>query len=479
MAFSLKSLLAGFAALAGTAILWWFGTGLNPWWPWLWLAPIPILLVAQRAKFWPTLLCALLGLTLGGLNLWHYAHAVLGLPLGMAATPIVGPAVVVTAAVLVFRSLAQRGHLSWALLSFPALVTAFEALFEHYSPHGTGGSMAYSELGCLPILQLASVTGPAGITFAVLLFAAATALLIGAGTRARAALVACGALAVALLWGTWRLAQPVAGPSVPIGLVSCDQPEHLRMAKPGNPTLQLWEAYRPSVLDLAHRGAAVVVLPEKLGTEIEAAPGDTDAFWQKLAEQAHVQIVVGLERQGRDGLAYNEARAYGPGLPVGRYDKEHMLPPFENKYTPGTTLLPLTSLPAATGVAICKDLDFPAPANRYGAAGMGLVLAPAWDFSVDRVYHGHMAIMRGVESGFSIARTAKLGNLTVSDSRGRILAERQSDAEPFSTLLVTIPGRHVDTPYLKLGDSFGAAAIVLALLCLVRLAMGAKAVARR
>ena len=32
------------------------------------------------------------------------------------------------------------------------------------------------------------------------------------------------------------------------------------------------------------------------------------------------------------------------------------------------------------------------------------MLVPAWDFVVDAGWHGHIAVMRGVENGFSIAR---------------------------------------------------------------------------
>jgi apolipoprotein N-acyltransferase len=82
------------------------------------------------------------------------------------------------------------------------------------------------------------------------------------------------------------------------------------------------------------------------------------------------------------------------------------------------------------------------------------MLVPAWDFNMDRSWHGHMAVMRGVEGGFSIARAAKNGYLTVSDSRGRVLAEARSDSAPFATLLTTIPAAHENTIYLVLGDWF-------------------------
>jgi apolipoprotein N-acyltransferase len=44
------------------------------------------------------------------------------------------------------------------------------------TPHGTAGSLAYSQLRFLPFLQLASVTGPWGMTFLLLLFPSAVTL---------------------------------------------------------------------------------------------------------------------------------------------------------------------------------------------------------------------------------------------------------------------------------------------------------------
>jgi len=106
------------------------------------------------------------------------------------------------------------------------------------------------------------------------------------------------------------------------------------------------------------------------------------------------------------------------------------------------------------GVAICKDLDFPKLGREYGASGISLLLVPAWDFVDDAWLHGRMAVMRGVESGFTIARSAKEGLLTISDSRGRILAEKSSAAAPFSTLVADVPLSRQTTPYVLLGDWF-------------------------
>jgi len=460
------------AAAVGTAALLWLGTGLDPWWPLLWFAPIPVLLYAQQERWNRSALCAVVGWSLGTLNLAAYYHQTLGIPIGVIAFGVIAPgAFAFAGSILLFRALTQRGRFGWAVVSFPALMTALEFEFERHSPHGTAGSLAYSQLQCWPILQLASVTGPAGITFLVLGFSAAVAVALRAGRRAIAPTGTAGVILLATLaWGAWRLATPMPGPILKVGLVASDQRGRLPLAKPGAPTETQWEAYRPMVLELGRQGASVVVLPEKLGTVNEPATAQTDAFFQTLADQAHLLLVVGLDRTIGKGVAYNEARVYRPGSAVGVYDKEHLLLPFEQKYTPGEKLLLLPTAPGLLGVAICKDLDFPAPANAYGAAGVGLLLAPAWDFGVDRIFHGHMAIMRGVESGYSIARSAKEGYLTVSDSRGRVLAERRSDEAPFATLVAAVPVGHADTVYLKLGPTFGYLVIVLAALSFIRLA---------
>ena len=122
------------------------------------------------------------------------------------------------------------------------------------------------------------------------------------------------------------------------------------------------------------------------------------------------------------------------------------------------------------GVAVCKDMDFPKLSRQYGAAGTGLLLVPAWDFDDDNWLHARMAIMRGVESGFSLARSAKEGLLTISDDRGGVLAYRSSNAAPFSSLVGRVPVHHSETFYVHFGDWFAwcCISVVLAILLSIR-----------
>lgn len=107
--------------------------------------------------------------------------------------------------------------------------------------------------------------------------------------------------------------------------------------------------------------------------------------------------------------------------------------------------------------------------REYGLAGVGVMLVPAWDFTLDRLWRGHMAVMRGVESGFSVVRAAKQGYLTVSDSRGRILAEATSDSAPFATLVADVPATHDGTLYLVLGDWFAWLTLVVLAVTILQL----------
>jgi apolipoprotein N-acyltransferase len=460
MAFANNYRRYGVALLAAgsTAVLIWFGTGLYPMWPLLWLAPLPVLIFSSRNTGWDTAVVAWLSWFIGSLNQRHYFSAALHMPLSIQALIFLLPALVFTGAVLLFRALLKRGAWGSALLAFPATWVSVEYLFNLVSPHGTGGNVSYSQLNFLAVLQLASVTGPWGVSFAVLLFSAALAIGLqarrsGAKQGLRVAAAGLGAIGLVLMFGTMRLRLPSPGQEVKVGLIASDLAANVDMADAGPDTARLFRDYAAQAEKLAARGAQVIVLPEKLGVSVDPDTQQTDALFQSLADQTKSEIVVGLVRVSPP-LKYNEARVYAPGAPLHSYDKQHMLPPFESDLKPGTTLTFLREPSGTWGVAICKDMDFTPLSRQYGEAGTGLMLVPAWDFVLDRFEHGHIAVMRGVESGFSIVRAAKQGYLTVSDDRGRILAETQSDSAPFAALLASVPVGHDTTVYLRWGDWF-------------------------
>jgi apolipoprotein N-acyltransferase len=463
---------AAFVSVVSTAALVWFGTGLNPCWPLLWFAPLPVLFFASCSSWQSAAATAALAWFIGGLNLWHYLSAVHTPPLARIAI-IAIPALVLAAAVSLFRALLRRGAWWNALLAFPGTWVSFEYLFNLSSPHGTAGSLSYSQLNFLPFLQLASITGPWGMSFLLLLFPAILAIglhlrhtspmqalrMVGAGL---------GVIALVLIFGAVRLTLSVPGQRVRVGLIASDEPANVDVADEGTKTERLFREYAATAEGLAARGAQVIVLPEKLGVAVDPDTKGIDAIFQSLADKTKSRIVVGLIEVSPP-VKYNRARVYTPRAPLLTYDKHHMLPAFESNLRPGTTLTLMVEPSGTWGVAICKDMDFTSLSRRYGEAGAGLMLVPAWDFVLDRWWHGHMAVMRGVESGFSITRTAKQGYLTVTDDRGRILAETRSDSAPFATLMANVPEAHETTLYQLLGDWFAWVTLATLVFALVQL----------
>lgn len=460
--------LFGLLAIICTSVLFWFGNDLNPWWPLLWFAPLPVLAFASRSSWWSAAIVAFLSLMAGSFAMWPYFH-LLGAPFAAWLSVYSIAALVFAAAVLLFRALLLRGAFWSALLALPAIWVSYEYIRNLTTPHGTAGSLAYSQLNFLPFLQLASITGPWGMSFLLLLFP--SALVIGWYTRRQARRVigtSVGIIATVLIFGAVRLAWPQPGPKVKVGLIASDEPANLYIAPAGAKTERLFRDYADEAAKLAARSAQIIVMPEKIGTVSDSDAQPADAVFQRLANKTDSTIVAGMVHISSP-VEYNEARVYASNAPPQRYDKEHMLPPFESKFKPGTTITLLPKQAQTCGVAICKDFDFASPARRYGIAGTGLMLAPAWDFTIDRWWHGHIAVMRGVEDGFSLARAAKNGYLTVSDNRGWIVAETRSDSAPFATLITNVPAVHSATVYLLFGDWFAWLSLAVMVFTLVQL----------
>lgn len=116
-----------------------------------------------------------------------------------------------------------------------------------------------------------------------------------------------------------------------------------------------------------------------------------------------------------------------------------------------------------TGLAICQDVDFPALGRESAGLETALLLVPAWDFDVDGWLHSRMAVLRGIEGGFAVARS---GRMTLSDARGRVLAEGTSGATRVASVVATIAPAHRVTPYARFGDwlPMGCALLLGALL---------------
>jgi apolipoprotein N-acyltransferase len=65
-----------------------------------------------------------------------------------------------------------------------------------------------------------------------------------------------------------------------------------------------------------------------------------------------------------------------------------------------------------------------------------------------------MAVLRGVENGFALARSARNGLLTISDNRGRILAESATAPGRFVSISGMLNVARKETFYTRTGNWF-------------------------
>jgi apolipoprotein N-acyltransferase len=469
MAFARRDFTLALLAVLATSTLLIAGNGMEPRWPLMWIVFLPVLLFAATAKSRISAAAVTAAsMLLGSYPMLRYLHGSLHLPLIAWLVPFGLASLLLAANTLLFRALLRRGSLWSAAFAFPSFWVVIEYFASFVPANGTAGSLAYTQLRFLPILQLASLTGLWGITFLLLLFQSTLVVAVFTWrTQPRRALTllltTCALLTAALLFGTVRLTSQPASSNIGVGLLVTDA---IDIAAPGAPADQLLRDYASHAEDLARRRAQIVVMPEKVAVLLNADAPHADALLQSVADSTGATLVIGLLHIDPPSR-FNQARIYTPHLAPATYNKQRMLPPFESDLTPGTSLALLQQ--GTIGVAICKDMDFIRPARDYGRAGIALLLDPAWDFKVDSTWHGHIAIMRGVENGYAIAHASKDGFLTVTDSRGRILGEVQSGSAPFASLLVNVPMQHSNTLFSRFGAWFPWLAAALLAIATTRL----------
>lgn len=425
---------------------------LHPFWPLAWIAPAPMLIAAIGAsRLGAFAYGAIAGLVSVALMIAYFAD------IGGVTTVliIVASKALVWGVVAYAVRAAARFLPNWAaVFLFPALMTGIDTLTAATSPHGSAGALAYSQMDFIPAIQVASLGGAPAITFVVTLFASAIAFLI-AKRAAIAALAPALIVTAALGFGYLRTAQPLpSSETIDVTLIAGDQFEGVP-----DDWRAVWNAYTPQIERAADDGRRVILLPEKIA---RLGPGDRAAAIEQLGEIARrrdLLIVAGADDESEQGR-FNRAFAF-MREDWQSYDKRHMIPGFESHFALGTAPLIFEHEGVRYGVAICKDMDFPALGREY--AGVAIMLVPAWDFVDDAWLHSRMSILRGVESGYAIARSARNGVLTVSDGYGRVTSEAPSG--PQTAYNVTIP-RSAPGPtlYTQIGDAFGWSMLALAAL---------------
>ena len=393
------------------------------------------------------------------------------------------------------RWIGDRVPGAWATLAFPAAWVAEEYLRSlPLSGPATWGSIAYTQYGNLPLMQLAALTGLWGITFLIAWVASVAEL---AGERGsddptvRRAARACGAvLGIVLLGGGARLALApddsrtirAATVSLPPGLFAPG--EMFRIAdgripldaggEAGEKLGRLREWFFDRTDREAAGGARLVAWPEM---NLLVAAADEPAVLERaraLAERRQIYLSMGMGtvRAGAAKPFENKTVLVAPtGEVLYSYRKSRPVVGWEESVMrAGDGRIPVVATDLGrVSSAICFENDSPSFVRAIGRAGAELWILPANDWEAIRFVHFEMAAFRAVENGTPILRAASHGLSGAFDAWGRVVGVT-NHVSGAGTFVVEMPTGHVFTPYAILGDVF-AWCCVLGSALLVRAAV--------
>jgi apolipoprotein N-acyltransferase len=406
---------------------------------------------------------------------------------------------VVTLPFLVDRLIASELPGFVVMLIFPLAYTTLEYLSSN-GPFGTYNSIAYTQYGNLPLMQLASVTGIWGITFLITWFAS---VVNWAWERGFAwselrlgGLLYAAVLAIVLLGGGARLSLfPPHAATVRVAGLSASQAAvaAFKQQLPSS-TLDLLISGKATQADraLAHSaftiidndlfnrsrqevvaGAKIVVWPESSPMGAAVLQEDQPVLLEQagaLAKQEGVYLDMGLavflNETSKPPFAMDEAVLINPaGNVVWTYEKTHPAPGDAGLFISGDGKVPVVDSPyGRLANVICFDLDFPATVRQAGQAGADLMLGPSDDWQAVDPAHTQKATFRAVENGFSLLRQASKGLSMAVDYQGRVLAASDYFTTDQQVMVAYLPVHGVRTIYARIGDLF-------AWLCILGLAV--------
>ena len=394
------------------------------------------------------------------------------------------------------QRLLRRSRTLACLLGVPALVVLTEWVRTHVLWGLPWGLLGHALAGVPALIQIADVSGIAGVSFVIALVNGA---LLGAlHARTLRAAVTPVVVALGVVGGVWcyggaRLAALDAGAvgrAVRVGVLQPNQaPVYHATAVSGDRTLQ--NLVRLSQQNFGGGKVDLVVWPEyavPLYLERDAAAGRT---LQRLAATLGAPRIVGAPATTDDEPRryFNAAHLITPaGGATALYRKRRLVPFAE--YPPvgfrgtGGTVFSAGDAPVlfdAAGVqwgpTICLDVIYPAVVRQTVRAGAEVLVNLSNDSWLAARGGGAAAqqldqtIFRAVETRRDIVRATTTGISAVVDAGGRprvMLGERQAGG-----VVALVQPRHDRTPYTRAGDLF----VGLCLLAVLGLAWRGRAAA--
>lgn len=338
-----------------------------------------------------------------------------------------------------------------------------------------------SQIKFLPSLQSASLFGSYFVTFVIVLFCSYFAYGVCTSKRKYISI----ALAIMMLnvgFGAIRLSQTCEGQTINVAALQGNFSSSEKWS--GSVVDESIRRYQTLVNGFENKDVHLVVTPETAFPVTLLNDGDiasidakaVDAFANKLSKNIGANVVLGVFTK-QDDNEYNSVALYNThGNIVGTYNKMHLVPfgevlpyrsvlevvaPFltninmiSTDISKGQSFEPVECDFGKVGFLICFDSIFSDSCRkqvRNGAQIVALSTNDSW-YKESAALRQHCAhsVIRAIENGVSVVRSANTGISMVISPKGRILSK--VDANRQGSAFATVPLLQKTTLYTKIGD---------------------------
>ena len=372
-----------------------------------------------------------------------------------------------------------KGFLS--TLVFPLALVTIEFIMS-VPPANSWFSLAYTQYGNLPIIQLVSITGIWGISFLIAWFAS---IVNWSWEQKFSMPVICKGISlylsiliiILLLGGAYLNFLPADSDTVRVAAItrSFDMDIEAKECKGDVPCLQkLFDRSLDEFLQDSKKAAsfgAEIIMWQENG--LATYYYDEEEYIDKGREFAireKVYLLMGMYMLSGDRTAdENKAFLITPSGQVSKYLKNHLTPGDNHILGDGKILIQDSDY-GRLAIIICQDTHVIPFVRQAGKANVDIILIPNHNWESITPYVARMPSFRAIENGFSMIRADYHGLSTAVDYHGNILSQMNDFTTEERIMIADIPKQGIKTIYSQIGD-FLAWLCVFGLLGLIALAV--------
>ena len=435
-----------------------------------WIAPVFLLLFTRKTRWSGFLLFFVVVSIAGGIsqtcnNLLHLPQINIfnGITYGIA----------ICIPYIIDRLLYRNNKLTYTLI-FPASVAIIEFLASFAI--GTWGSIAHTQYGFTPLMQLSSITGIYGIWFIVSWLASVVVFIIDNRKNRNAVKTAAIAFACVFIFiiafGLIRANSKNNADKVKVATVIREtdinnfMDDLTKLANDENYSIPpsifsdslTIQTLIDRTLEASEQGAKIIVWNELALFITQEQKQQLLAEIKTICKENSLYVLSSFSEEcsEKNKKPFNNVSVLvsPSGKLEWEYKKSFLQPTAEAPIiNAGDFNLPVVQSEYGTiGNVICADLDMIHYMKQAGHKSVDILLVPAFDWEEITPLHSQMAAIQAIQFGCNIVRSNGKGLSAVYNYKGKKIASLNNFRSGDKIMYAEVPVKTVTTIYSRIGD---------------------------